>query len=130
MMRNVPFVVITFTAMDTMKQRRLQQHQNQDTASEFTLLENVAMGMSSALMAGAVTHPVDFVKTRMMTQAASNAVPYKSALDCVLTVMRKEGPMKFYSGFPQRSVYMCGLWGITFALNGKLNQKEKTRTTK
>jgi len=83
--------------------------------------------MMSALAAGIVTNPIDFVKTHMMTQAASSAVPYSSALDCVQTVLRIEGVGAFYSGFMQRSVYMCGLWGLTFAINGHLNKKNTTR---
>ena len=117
-MRNVPFVIITFCTMDAIKKRRLV---NRDE-KELSMGENVLIGMSSAMLAGFVTHPVDFIKTRMMTQAASTAVPYKSALDCVKTVLRTEGPLQFYSGLKQRSVYMCGLWGITFALNGKFNK--------
>jgi solute carrier family 25 S-adenosylmethionine transporter 26 len=124
MMRNVPFVIITFTTMDIMKRKRLLLKKNNQGEEEkdLSMVENVLIGMSSAMVGGIVTHPVDFIKTRMMTQAASNAAPYSSALDCVLTVFRTEGPMTFYSGFPQRSVYMCGLWGITFALNGKFNK--------
>ena len=125
MMRNVPFVIITFTSMDILKRRRLANKSNKQQ-TELSIAENVMIGMSSALLAGIVTHPVDFIKTRMMTQAASDAVPYKNALDCIGTVLKTEGPLRFYSGFPQRSVYMCGLWGITFALNGKLNQKPTT----
>ena len=119
MSRNVPFVITTFTTMDFMKRRLLK---NKDT-TELTTLENAVIGMGSALVGGIVTQPIDVVKTRMMTQAASTAVPYTSALDCVVTVLKTEGWTKLYAGFGQRSVYMCGLWGITFAMNGYMNQR-------
>lgn len=122
MLRNIPFVVITFTAQDIIKNRILSsRNHSSQTQKNLSLGENLATGMMSALIAGIITNPVDVIKTRMMTQASSNALPYKSALDCAITVMQKEGIGTFYAGFQQRSIYMCGLWGITFAINGRLN---------
>lgn len=63
----------------------------------------------------------DVIKTRMMTQGASSAVPYKSTMDCIQTIWKTEGWKSFYSGFTQRSVYMGPLWAIQFALNGKFH---------
>ena len=141
--RNVPFVITTFTTMDFMKERilarrrRRRRQQSLGTTTkrknsrtindndtdnndkeQLTTLENFMIGIGSALVGGIVTQPVDVVKTRMMTQAASTAVPYTSALDCVGTILRTEGVLTLYSGFTQRAIYMGGLWGITFALNG------------
>jgi solute carrier family 25 S-adenosylmethionine transporter 26 len=113
--------MITFTAQDWIQDQLRRRH---DKKEGLTLLENTIVGMASALVAGVVTNPIDVVKTRMMTQAASNAEPYKSALDCAVTIFRNEGARKFYAGFGQRSVYMCGLWGITFALNGHFQKRE------
>lgn len=79
-------------------------------------MENIGIGITSALMAGVMTQPIDVIKTRMMTQAASKAMPYTSALDCATSIVRTEGWRKLYSGFGQRSIYMCGLWGITFGM--------------
>lgn len=136
MSRNVPFVIITFTTMDALKQQRLSKRlkttkvttqEQQRTEQELSIVENVSIGMLSAFVAATVTNPVDVVKTRMMTQAASNSVPYSSAMDCFKTVLYIEGPATFYAGFKQRSVYMCGLWGITFALNGQFNKAMDNR---
>jgi len=136
--RNVPFVITTFTTMDFMKQRILtarrnnNRNNNEMSTTELTALENLIIGTGSAFMGGIVTQPIDVVKTRMMTQAASTATPYTSALDCVVTVMKTEGWRKLYSGLGQRSVYMCGLWGITFAVNGYMNQRhmQQQKTSK
>mmetsp|Transcript_35518 Transcript_35518/g.54617 ORF Transcript_35518/g.54617 Transcript_35518/m.54617 type:complete len:251 (+) Transcript_35518:689-1441(+) len=129
MARNVPFVMATFVAMDFMKRKRLESNGGSSSSSgdytekkELSLLENAAIGMSAALAAGLLTQPVDVVKTRMMTQAASNQIPYKSAFDCVGTIVKNEGFFTLYSGLKQRAVYMCGLWGITFSLNSKFQQ--------
>lgn len=118
MARNVPFVMATFTAMELLQQQ-LVRHRAQKNLS---LSENMAIGMSSALVAGLLTQPADVIKTRMMTQAASNALPYRSALDCLSTIVREEGVLQLYAGLGQRSTYMCLLWGMTFALNGHFHQ--------
>ncbi len=118
MSRNVPFVVTTFTSRDVLRSRILKYKQQKDTEQPASLspIENVGIGITSALFAGLVTQPIDVIKTRMMTQAASKAVPYTSALECATSILRTEGWLKLYSGFKQRSIYMCGLWGITFGL--------------
>lgn len=128
MARNVPFVMTTFTLKDILeskliqRKRQLLRRPNEssttDNKSSLSTLEMIAVGVASAFCAGAVTMPMDVVKTRLMTQAASQHVPYTSALDCFVTIVRTEGVTALYSGFQQRSVYMCSLWGVTFALNG------------
>lgn len=119
MFRNVPFVMTTFVAMDFLKTRRLRIKEDRD---ELSIGENLVIGMSSALMAGFLTQPVDVIKTRMMTQAASNQLPYKSALECLTQIVKNEGPLTLYAGLKQRSIYMCSLWGITFAMNGQVSK--------
>jgi solute carrier family 25 S-adenosylmethionine transporter 26 len=121
--RNVPFVITTFTCRDIMhkqlkmmKQRRIRNQYDINNRLDLGMLDNLGIGIMSALVAGVITQPIDVIKTRMMTQAASKAVPYSSALDCALTVLRTEGWQKLYSGIGQRCIYMCGLWGLTFAL--------------
>ena len=50
--------------------------------------------------------------------AASGAIPYANALDCVRTMLAQEGVGAFFAGVGQRSLYMGPLWAIQFALNG------------
>lgn len=118
--RNVPFVMTTFMTMDLLKNRRLKATKRE--GEELSLAENLVVGISSALVAGLLTNPADVVKTRMMTQASSMKVPYKSALDCLSTIVKSEGPLTLYAGVKQRSIYMCSLWGLTFALNGQVRK--------
>lgn len=127
--RNVPFVVTTFTCRDILRKRlkNMKQNQLQET-EELNKLDNLGIGISSALVAGLITQPIDVIKTRMMTQGASTAVPYKSAFDCALTVLRTEGWQKLYSGIGQRSIYMCGLWGMTFMLEPMMTNYLNLRT--
>lgn len=134
MARNVPFVVATFTAMDVLKRKTLASkreryqslndvdgNKNNKDLSSLTVVENLVIGISSSLIGATLTHPADVIKTRMMTQAASKALPYTSTMDCINTIWRTEGIKSFYSGFAQRSAYMGPLWAMQFALNGKFN---------
>ena len=115
--RNVPFVITTFTFRDVLRnQLKSMRHHSKRKNTDLGTLDNLGVGIMSALVAGFVTQPIDVIKTRMMTQASSKAVPYSSALDCAMTVLKTEGWQKLYSGIGQRSIYMCGLWGITFML--------------
>lgn len=122
--RNVPFVITTFTTMHFIERRLLAQRKKHER-KELTEAENLMIGIGSAMMAIVVSQPFDVVKTRMMTQASSTAVPYSSAFDCFLSIVNTEGFSKLYTGFKERGVYQCGLWGITFAMNGVLRKKLK-----
>lgn len=118
-LRNVPFVITTFTTMDFVKRKILKKcHERK----ELTLLENMSIGIGAALVGVLVTNPADVVKTRMMTQAASTAVPYSSAVNCAFTILKTEGPLAFGAGLKQRSLYICLLWGMTFGLNGSIQK--------
>ena len=126
MARNVPFVMTTFTTAELLKRQFRRKKHNRE--EDLNLIGNMVIGMSSALVAGLLTQPVDVIKTRMMTQAASTAVPYTSAMDCFVTILRTEGVLTLYSGFMQRSTYMCLLWGTTFALNDQFERLQLLKT--
>jgi len=139
--RNIPFVVCTFTVMDMLKHWRLEsksrksnlcnigENSSNEQKLSLTITENLIIGISSSLVGATLTHPTDVIKTRMMTQAASKAIPYSSTLDCMQTIWSSEGPKAFYSGFLQRSAYMGPLWSIQFALNGKFTDIMKKNNT-
>ncbi|KAL8191320.1 UNVERIFIED_CONTAM: Mitochondrial uncoupling protein 3 [Gekko kuhli] len=55
-----------------------------------------------------VASPVDVVKTRYMN---SNPGQYKNALNCMLTMVMKEGPTAFYKGF-MPSFLRLGSWNV------------------
>jgi len=46
--------------------------------------------------------PFDFVKTRIqkMEKGPDGKYPYNGPVDCAMQTFRKEGPLKFYTGFP------------------------------
>lgn len=56
----------------------------------------------AGFFASACSLPFDFVKTRMQKMKAlpDGTMPYKSAVDCAMKTLTKEGPLTFYTGFP------------------------------
>ncbi|XP_047449778.1 mitochondrial uncoupling protein 2-like [Mugil cephalus] len=88
-----------------------------DVIKEFILkhklmTDNMPCHFTAAFGAGfcttVVASPVDVVKTRCM-----NSVPgqYSGAINCALTMLRKEGPTSFYKGF-MPSFLRLGSWNI------------------
>lgn len=126
--RNLPFVVICFCSFDAMQKRLLRDRPD---GAVLTTTENLCAGVTSALIGGLVTQPIDVVKTRLMTQAAvQGAVPYTGVADCVRTMMATEGAGIFFAGLRVRMAYMGPLWALQFGLNGVVTealQKRKQR---
>ena len=56
----------------------------------------------AGFFASACSLPFDFVKTRLqkMTPLPDGTMPYKSAVDCAIKTVMKEGPLALYTGFP------------------------------
>ncbi|XP_053312633.1 mitochondrial uncoupling protein 2 [Spea bombifrons] len=74
--------------------------------------DNLPCHFTSAFGAGfcttVIASPVDVVKTRYMNSAKGQ---YNSALNCALTMLKKEGPMAFYKGF-MPSFLRLGSWNV------------------
>jgi solute carrier family 25 oxoglutarate transporter 11 len=63
---------------------------------------NFSASAVAGFFAAFLSLPADFTKTRLqrMQPLPSGEMPYKSFLDCGAKVLRNEGPLAFYSGFP------------------------------
>ena len=71
---------------------------------------HIGAAMTAGLTSAIVTNPIWVVKTRLMvslpyrflsdfkTQSINTPLHYHSALDCVVRIMKEEGPRTFYSG--------------------------------
>lgn len=116
--RNVPFVVCTFTTFAAFEHRRLRAR----GGAELGPVDSIQLGVTSALIAGVLTQPIDVVKTRLMTQAASSLPAYRGAKDCVVTMLRTEGPASFYAGLRQRMAYAGPLWAMQFLINARISR--------
>lgn len=56
----------------------------------------------AGFFAAACSLPFDFLKTRLqeMVPKPDGSLPYKGLVDCALQTLRRDGPTKFYTGFP------------------------------
>lgn len=61
----------------------------------------ITLNTLAGFFASACSLPFDFVKTRLqkMTPNPDGTMPYKGPIDCAMQTL-KEGPLKFYTGFP------------------------------
>ena len=135
--RNLPYVVITFTTFNHWKTQELKKREQEQvqvqkggntktqsaSPGSLDLKTSLRFGMGAALIGCLATQPLDVVKTRMMTQAASNLPPYSSALSCVKDIVNNEGFKAFLAGLPPRVAYISPLWGMQFLLNEKFTRK-------
>jgi len=116
--RNVPFVVITFTMFSYFRQQA-------DVDGPLTMGQSLRFGVSAALIACIGTQPIDVVKTRIMTQAAGTGggTVYTGAWHCFTNMVTTEGVGVFFRGMAPRFLYMGPLWAIQFAVNEQLSNQ-------
>ncbi|CAL8469919.1 g9461 [Coccomyxa elongata] len=72
----------------------------------------------AGFFAAACSLPFDFVKTRIqkMEPLPDGTLPYKGPLDCAMKTFTKEGPLKFYTGFPTYCVRIAPHVAITLVM--------------
>ncbi|XP_031153486.1 mitochondrial uncoupling protein 2-like [Sander lucioperca] len=70
-------------------------------------------GFAAGFCTTIVASPVDVVKTRFMNSAPGM---YSGAINCALTMLRKEGPTAFYKGFVP-SFLRLGSWNIVMFMS-------------
>ncbi|KAM7507778.1 hypothetical protein LguiA_018231 [Lonicera macranthoides] len=73
--------------------------------------ENAIIGAFAGAITGAITTPLDVIKTRLMVQGSANQ--YKGIFDCVGTIARDEGPTAFLKGIGPRVMWI-GIGGSIF----------------
>ncbi|CAL9195413.1 unnamed protein product [Musa hybrid cultivar] len=73
--------------------------------------ENAIIGAFAGAITGAITTPLDVMKTRLMVQGSANQ--YKGLLNCAQTILREEGPAAFLKGIGPRVLWI-GIGGSIF----------------
>ncbi|XP_076905927.1 S-adenosylmethionine carrier 1, chloroplastic/mitochondrial-like isoform X3 [Bidens hawaiensis] len=73
--------------------------------------ENAVIGAFAGAITGAVTTPLDVIKTRLMVQGSANQ--YRSISHCVGTILKEEGPSAFLKGIGPRVMWI-GIGGSIF----------------
>ncbi|KAG6397434.1 hypothetical protein SASPL_143601 [Salvia splendens] len=90
-------------------------------AIQFCIYEQLRLGYKlaakrdliqiSSALTGAITTPLDVIKTRLMVQGSANQ--YKGIFDCVQTIVRDEGPSALLKGIGP-TVMWIGIGGSIF----------------
>ncbi|KAE8100371.1 hypothetical protein FH972_018278 [Carpinus fangiana] len=73
--------------------------------------ENAIIGAFAGAITGAVTTPLDVIKTRLMVQGSANQ--YNGICDCVRTIVKEEGPHALLKGIGPRVLWI-GIGGSIF----------------
>ncbi|XP_027179077.1 S-adenosylmethionine carrier 1, chloroplastic/mitochondrial [Coffea eugenioides] len=73
--------------------------------------ENAAIGAFAGALTGAITTPLDVIKTRLMVQGSTNQ--YRGVFDCVQAIVREEGPPALLKGIGPRVLWI-GIGGSIF----------------
>ncbi|XP_056696502.1 S-adenosylmethionine carrier 1, chloroplastic/mitochondrial isoform X1 [Spinacia oleracea] len=73
--------------------------------------ENAVIGAFAGALTGAITTPLDVIKTRLMIQGSGNQ--YKGIVDCVKTIVREEGAPALLKGVGPRVLWI-GIGGSIF----------------
>lgn len=70
-------------------------------------------GVTAGFVATVVGSPVDVIKTRIMNQkaGAGGVRPYSGPIDCLVKIMKNEGPVGFYKGFSSNAARICS-WNV------------------
>ncbi|KAF4365920.1 hypothetical protein G4B88_008393 [Cannabis sativa] len=78
---------------------------------ELNDLETAMIGAFAGAITGAITTPLDVIKTRLMVQGS--AKQYQGICDCVRSIMREEGSHIFFKGTAPRVLWI-GIGGSIF----------------
>ena len=103
---------------------------------------DLVSSLSSGLLTGFLTNPMDVVTARLMTQKADVAksllpafrssvgAPYRGMMDCVVRMVREEGPWSFMNGVKTRVIWIAPFVVISLGMNNYFKHKLHTAKTR
>ncbi|XP_077245789.1 S-adenosylmethionine carrier 1, chloroplastic/mitochondrial-like isoform X2 [Tasmannia lanceolata] len=106
MLRDLPFDAIQFCIYE-----QLRIGYKLAARRDLNDPENAIIGAFAGAVTGAITTPLDVIKTRLMVQGPVNQ--YKGFFDCVQTIVREEGPRALLKGIGPRVLWI-GIGGSIF----------------
>lgn len=106
LLRDLPFDAIQFCIYE-----QLRLGYKKAARRDLTDPENAIIGAFAGALTGAITTPLDVIKTRLMVQGSANQ--YKGIFDCVQTIIREEGPPALLKGIEPRVIWI-GIGGSIF----------------
>ncbi|XP_016551120.1 S-adenosylmethionine carrier 1, chloroplastic/mitochondrial [Capsicum annuum] len=106
LLRDLPFDAIQFCIYE-----QLRIGYKLAAKRELNDPENAVIGAFAGALTGAITTPLDVIKTRLMIQGSANQ--YKGIVDCVKTIVAEEGPPALLKGIGPRVLWI-GIGGSIF----------------
>ncbi|TYK13686.1 S-adenosylmethionine carrier 1 [Cucumis melo var. makuwa] len=106
LLRDLPFDAIQFCIYE-----QLRIGYKLAAKRELNDPENAIIGAFAGALTGAITTPLDVIKTRLMVQGSANQ--YKGIVDCVQTIVREEGAPALLKGIGPRVLWI-GIGGSIF----------------
>lgn len=100
-LRDLPFRILFLVSLDAIRQRGKEQGK-QITPWKYS----VAAGAVAAT-AGAITNPVDVIRSRIMAQHMNSGKLYANWLHCAIRTVSQEGPQALFRGVVPRMVYLA-----------------------
>ncbi|KAL6909558.1 hypothetical protein ACP4OV_001839 [Aristida adscensionis] len=106
LLRDLPFDAIQFCIYEQLRigYKLLAKRELNDP-------ENALIGAFAGAITGAVTTPLDVLKTRLMIQGQGNQ--YSGIVSCAQTILKEEGPKAFLKGLEPRVLWI-GIGGSIF----------------
>lgn len=98
LIRDVPVRALQMVLFEKMRNRVAKDR-------EISTAESAAVAAGVGAFVGAITTPLDLVKTRVMAQRVGAATLYGNCVTCAVNVARHEGPAAFFKGVLPRTVY-------------------------
>ncbi|KAG0605691.1 hypothetical protein M758_9G080500 [Ceratodon purpureus] len=114
LLRDIPFDAFQFCIYE-----QLKIGYGKHVGRELNDPEAAFMGLIAGAITGAVTTPLDVIKTRLMIQGTN--AQYKGIHDCVMKIVKEEGAGTLFQGLGPRILWI-GLGGSIF-----FSALEKTR---
>ncbi|KAL4368174.1 hypothetical protein GQ457_05G008800 [Hibiscus cannabinus] len=106
LLRDLPFDAIQFCIYE-----QLRIGYKASARRDLNDPENAIIGAFAGALTGAITTPLDVIKTRLMVQGSANQ--YRGIIDCVQTIIREEGPPALLKGIQPRVLWI-GIGGSIF----------------
>ncbi|CAL9090551.1 unnamed protein product [Musa acuminata var. zebrina] len=106
LLRDLPFDAIQFCIYE-----QLRIGYKIAAQRELSDPENAIIGAFAGALTGAITTPLDVLKTRIMVQGSANQ--YKGVISCAQTILKEEGPAAFFKGIGPRVLWI-GIGGSIF----------------
>lgn len=106
LLRDLPFDAIEFAGYESMKTTWATLHSKSDVNGA----EAAGIGAVAGAFAGAMTTPLDVVKTRLMTSSPGT---YRGVMHCVQKTVSEEGALAMFKGIQPRVLWI-GLGGGCF----------------